>query len=104
MASDRTSMGGVGILVNMLKLRAHWENWIHIFILDWAGLNLCLPYEKGKCSPHFKTKLKVGHGIFYAASEGKMCSENAKCCREVRHNVHLQQGESPPICVMLYGH
>lgn len=83
MASGRTSTGGVGILVNILKLRACWEKWIHIFMWDWAGLNLCLPYEEGKCSPCFNTKFKVGCCIFYAASEVKVCSENAKHCREV---------------------
>lgn len=75
-----------------LVLRVHWDkNWIHIFTWEWAGLNLCLLYGEGKCSLYFNTKFKVGHLIFYAACEGKMCPENARHCRELWHNVHSCQ-------------
>lgn len=83
MANERTSTEGVEIPAEYpetLSLEFTGEPASYLY-LRLGRLALLSPVWRRKTFC-FNTKFKVGH-YFSAACEGKMCSENAKKCREM---------------------
>lgn len=83
-ASERTSTGGVETPLNIPKLST-WSTLgeeldSHLY-LGLGRFELMSPIWRNKMF-YFDTMFKAEHLIFYAACEGKMCSGNAKNCRE----------------------